>query len=245
MGQFIFWIIMVAIGGLWITYATLQMTDSWNKLHKQNVEMRSPVNTVVNGNGNIVAGGNISIQKTAEPSQADLERQKKESDPDVGVSFERKQGEILVRIRAEKNVSTLALDIPILGKIINIHDNNSVADAVTRSKRVVGDNSDTSANNVELLIDDIKPAKELSYKIIFRPLPTNIFVAGTDRYQISYKWQFVGNTFSKEGWVSLQTGEPVDRPQIQVKGLNIINKASFPEEGKKRYEDGLKKREIE
>src|SRR3989338_1745607 len=245
MGQFIFWIIMVTIGGLWTAYATLQMTDSWNKLHKQNIETKPSMNTVVNGNGNIVAGGNVNIQKTAEPSQADLERQKIESDPKVAVNFERKQGEILVKIRAEKNVTTLALDIPVLGKIVNIHDNNSVADAVTRSKRVVGANSDASVNNIELLIDDIKPFKELSYKIIFQPLPANIFVAGTDRYQISYKWQFAGNSFSKERWGSLQTGEPVDRPQIQVRGFNVINKALSPEEVKKLYEDGLKKRELE
>lgn len=245
MGQFIFWIFMVAIGALWTAYATLQMTDSWNKLHKQNVEAKPEINATISGSNNIVAGGDVTIQKTAEPSQSDLERQKKESDPKVGIKLEQKQGELLIKIRAEKNVSTLALDIPILGKVINIHNNNSVADAVTRSKRVVGANSDTSANNVELLIDNIKPVNELSYKVIFRPLPKSIVIAGTDRYKISYTWQFAGNTFSREGWISLQTGEPVDIPQVQVKGFNVINRALSPEEIKKLYEDGLKKREIE
>lgn len=245
MGQFIFWLLMCAIGAVWTTYAGIRLTDSWNKLHKRDVETKPSINATVTGNNNIVAGGNVTIQKPAESSLADLECQKKETDPKVVVNFKRKEGEVLVKIRADKYVSTLALDMPVLGKVINIHDNNSVADAVTRSKRVIGANSDTSANNVVLLIDDVKPLKELEYKVIFRPLPINMFVAGTDRYQISYKWQFAGNTFSEEKWVSLRTGEPVDRPQVSVKGFSVINRALSPEEIKKRYEEGLKKREIE
>jgi hypothetical protein len=178
-------------------------------------------------------------------SMLDLERQKKESDPKVTVSLERKPGELLVRIRAERNVSTLALDMPVLGKIINIHDYNSVTDAETRSKRIVGENSDISSNNVELLIGNIKPAKELSYKILFRPLPSDVFVAGTDRYQISYTWQFAGNIFNKKEWISLQTGDPVDESPVQVKGFSVIKRALSAEEVKKLYEDGLKRRVVE
>lgn len=179
------------------------------------------------------------------PTQDDLERQKNNSDPRVKIKLERGQGELLIRIRSEKNISTLALDIPILGKVVNIHDDNSVADAVTKSKKVVGENSDISSNNIELLIENIKPQNELSYKVIFRPISQNIFIAGTDRYKVSYTWQFAGNTFSKEEWFSMQTGEVVGRPQVQIKGFYFKKGASTPEEIKKRYEDGLKKREIE
>lgn|GEM_PF-3284703 len=179
------------------------------------------------------------------PTQDDLERQKNNSDPRVKIKLERRQGELLIRIRSEKNISTLALDIPILGKVVNIHDDNSVADAVTKSKKVVGENSDISSNNVELLIENIKPQNELIYKVIFRPLPQNIIIAGTDRYKVSYIWQFAGNTFSKEEWISLQTGEAVDRPPIQIKGFYIKRGTSTPEEVKKRYEDGSKKHELE
>lgn len=237
----------LVVGGLIIIAIGTLMTGigwNWDKFSKQN-KKTAEINATISGNHNIVAGRDVNTQKTVEPSQGDLERQKKETDPKVEVKLEKKEGELLIRIRSEKNVSTLALDIPILGKIINIHDNNSVADAVTRSKRVVGENSDTSSNNVELLIENIKPAKEISYKIIFKPLPENFFVAGTDRYQVSYTWQFAGNNFSKEEWISLQTGSRVDRPQVQVKGFNIINRALSPEEIKKRYEEGLKRRNLE
>ena len=190
-----------------------------------------------------------SNAKAPELSSVYLERLKKESDPKPSVSLDQKQTELLIKIRAEKNVSTLALDIPILGKIVNILDNNSVADALTRSKMVVGYNSDLSVNNVELLINDIKPAVELEYKIIFIPLSKNMSVEGTDRYQISYTWYFSGNVFSKEKWFSLQTGESVDRPQTHIRGFRKVNIFGSPEELQKKlkkiYEEGLPKREME
>lgn len=179
------------------------------------------------------------------PSQDDLEHQKRESDPKVKVSLKQTLGELQINIRAEKNVATLALDIPIVGKVINIHDNNSIADVITKSKRIVGENTDTSSNNVEIMAEDIKPLRELSYKILFKPLPKDTFVAGTDRYQISHTWQFAGNTFSKTQWISFKTGEPVEKPSMQIKGLSFTKRALSPEEIKKLYENGLKKRTIE
>ncbi|MBI4711642.1 MAG: hypothetical protein HY767_04190 [Candidatus Omnitrophica bacterium] len=232
-------IIVIAIGTL--------MTGvgwNWDKFQNQS-KTTSGIKANIRGDNNVVAGGNITVQKTMESSREDLERQKNESDPKAKISLERTPGEVLIKICAEKNVLTLALDIPILGKIINIHDYNSVTDAETRSKRIVGENSSTSSNNVELLIENIKPTKKLSYKILFSPLPRNVFVAGTDRYQISYTWKFAGNTFSKNEWISLQTGNPIDEPQVQVKGFNVIKRALSPDEIRKRYEEGFKRRTVE
>ena len=63
MGQFIFWIIMFAVGGLWTAYASLRMTDSWNKLHKQNIESRAEINAAVSGNNNIFANRDVVISQ--------------------------------------------------------------------------------------------------------------------------------------------------------------------------------------
>jgi hypothetical protein len=222
---------------------TLTETEKSKRLKSYINEVRQTINSEEQAKKR----GSVTGQKTSDPSQAkgDLERQKRESDPKVKINLQQNEGSLLIRIRAEKNVLSLALNIPILGKIVNIHDYNSVTDAVTRSKKVVGENSNLSSNNIELLIENITPKNELSYKIIFNPLPQNISVAGTDRYKISYRWQFAGNLFSKEQWISLQTGELVDEPKVRVEGLFIINRALSPEEIKKLYEDGPKKHEIE
>ena len=51
------------------------------------------------------------------------------------------------------------------------------------------------------------------------------------------------NTESK--WLSIETGQEVDAPNLTVAGFTFQNRALSPEEIKKRYEEGLKKRNLE
>ncbi len=241
-------LLMIVIGVVCGALSLWLIPHGYHILSKERGHSRqsgSSINAAVSGNDNVIAGDDVNITTTSELSSADRLRQKRESDPNVKIRMERNVGELFIRIRSGSHVASLGLDIPVLGKVISIHDYNSIVDVVTRSKKVVGANSDGSSNNIELLIENVKPGNELSYKVIFKPLPNDIFVAGTDRYKVSYTWQHDGNLFGKEEWISLQTGEVVEKPQVQVKGFNVINRALSAEEIKKLYEEGLKRSEVE
>jgi hypothetical protein len=79
------------------------------------------------------------------------------ADPRPQVSAQVKESEILLQLKARNPTSAIAIDFPVLGRIVNVHDYNSPADAVTVSKAVVGRNVSLSGNNVEIVLTDIKP----------------------------------------------------------------------------------------
>lgn len=171
--------------------------------------------------------------------------QQDQSDPQVKVKINKKSAELLINITTAKHVSTLAIDVPILGKVNSIHDYNSIADAQTPLKQITGSQTPISQNNVEFLIENIKPNSNISYKVIFEPMKEDIFVAGTDRYKIAYTWNFEGNVLSKEKWIAFESGEEVEKPNIQVKGFFKVNRALTPEEVKRLYEQGPPKRKVD
>jgi len=171
--------------------------------------------------------------------------EKKIFHPKVIVSAEKKEKEILITANTSKPLSSLAINFPVLGKIKNVHDNNSVTDGKTTIRRIVGSNTPVSQNNIELYIEDMKPSVKLEYKIIYEPMPIKIVVAGTDRYKISYTWQYSGGSNTESKWISIETGQEVTAPNVTISGFTFHNKALSPEEIKKSYEEGLKKRNLE
>ena len=196
--------------------------------------------------GDYVGGDkNVTNVYKTEISPEEKQKLEKESDPLVDVKIDKGERELLIKIKAKKHVNTLAIEIPILGKIINIHDYNSITDAQTSLKQITGHQAPNSQNNVEFLIENIKPRVDLSYKIIFEPMLKGIYIAGCDRYKISYTWEFGGNILNRGKWISFETGEEVERPSIEVKGATYINRALTPEEIKKEYEQGLLRRKVE
>ena len=170
---------------------------------------------------------------------------KKLSTPTVTVKIEKQNNEFLISAITLRALESLAIDLPVLGKIKNIHDNNSVTDARTSIKKIVGSNAPMSQNNIEFYIENIKPKTKLEYKVLYEPISSDIFVAGTDRYKISYSWHHGGEQGTCSRWVSLETGQEVEKPNIIVKGARIYNRALSPDEIKKLYEQGLKNQKIE
>ncbi|MGH7831778.1 MAG: hypothetical protein ACREP8_16565, partial [Candidatus Binatia bacterium] len=81
------------------------------------------------------------------------------NDPRPRVSAELKTTEILLKLKAHNPISTIAIDFPVHGRIMNVHDHHSPTDAVTVSKAVRGANIEGSLNNVEIFLTDIKPDK--------------------------------------------------------------------------------------
>ncbi len=167
------------------------------------------------------------------------------STPVVTVKIDKNNNELLISAITSRPLELLAIDLPVLGKIKNIHDNNSVTDARTSIKKIVGSNAPMSQNNIEFYIENITPQKKLEYKILYEPIPINIFIAGTDRYKISYSWHHGGEQKTDSKWISLETGQEVEKPNIIVKGVRVYNRALSPEEIKKSYEEGLKNQKIE
>lgn len=167
------------------------------------------------------------------------------SDPQAEVDINRKGNELSIHVKSKEVMQSLAIDLPILGKIINIHDNNSITDARASLKRIIGEQTEYSQNNVEFLIENIKPRNTLEYKILFEPMPRNIAVVGIDRYKISYSWFHNGNLKSRTKWISFEEKKELGRPGVEIKGLTIHSRALTPEEIKKRYQDGLKKVDTE
>lgn len=167
------------------------------------------------------------------------------STPTVEVRVEKKNNEFLISAITSDPLELLAIDSPVLGKIKNIHDNNSVTDARTSIKKIVGSNAPMSQNNIEFYIENIHPKTKLEYKVLYEPMPKDIFIAGTDRYKISYSWHHRGQQKTHSKWVSLETGQEVEKPNIIVKGARVYNRALSPEEIEKLYEEGLKNQKIE
>lgn len=172
-------------------------------------------------------------------------RLEKESDPSIDVQIKKKDTELLIKVESKKHVSTLAIAIPVLGKVIKIHDYNSITDAQIPVKQILGAQTENSQNTVEFLIKNIKPNNALSYKVIFKPMDKNVYIGGTDRYKVSYTWDFNSNILSKEQWISFETGKEVSKPNVQIKAATIHNRALTPEEIKKLYEQGPPRQKVD
>jgi hypothetical protein len=56
------------------------------------------------------------------------------ADPRLHISVQLTQTEILLSIRTHNPTSHIAIDFPVLGRIVNVHDYNSPTDALTVSK---------------------------------------------------------------------------------------------------------------
>jgi hypothetical protein len=241
-------IIAIWIIGLAVITVVLIFTYPTN-MSKNSIKDKSPVNSQTNigkVEGDYVAGDkNVTNIYKPEISPEEKEKLEKESDPLVAIRIDKKDKELFIKIKAKKHVATLAMEIPILGRVVNIHDYNSIADAQTHLKQITGSQTTNSQNNVEFLIENIKPNVDLSYKVIFEPMSKGIYIAGCDRYKISYTWEFEGNILSREKWISFETGKEVEGPTMQVMGASIYNRALTPDEIKKLYEQGPPKHKIE
>ena len=170
---------------------------------------------------------------------------KRFTEPKVNVNVKMENNEHNISVLSSQPLEALAIDLPVLGQIKNIHDNNSVTDGRTTIKQILGSNTGISQNNIEFYIENIKPKAQLQYKVLFQPLPMNIFIGGTDRYKVSYSWHVGGEQRTKTTWFSLETGKEVEPPNVIVKGATFYNRALTPEEIKKEYEDGLKRHKLD
>jgi hypothetical protein len=87
------------------------------------------------------------------------------SAPTVEVKVDTKKNtEVLITATSSKYLESLAIDIPILGKIKNVQDINSITDGQTIIKQQFTNNTRTSQSNIEFYIKDMKLKENLSIK---------------------------------------------------------------------------------
>jgi hypothetical protein len=161
------------------------------------------------------------------------------SDPRPRVAVDHKGNEFLIKLETHNPTSGIAISFPVSGRIINVEDLNSRADAVVLSKDVVGHDIPESNNDVEIVLADVKPNRPLSFKILYEPMQMKIKTAGRDRWQFSYSWLHGGSTITKTKWYLIADNSEVGPPPVQTKGLVIYPRALSPEEMKKEYKKGL------
>lgn len=164
------------------------------------------------------------------------------SEPQVKIGVTKGQNELLIRIESKKSIKSLAIDLPVVGRVTDISDYTSITEAKVSLKRVVGQQIKYSQNNIELLIEDIKPKSFLQFKVLYESMPGSISVAGSDRYKISYEWLHNGNIKTRTKWISFKGGQEVSRPNVEIKGFGFQKRALSVEELKKK---GLNKEALD
>jgi len=190
----------------------------------------------------------------------------KNSDPKVIVTAKKiKEGEVLINIsKKKKPVSGIRITLPILGKVLNIHDFSDAVDRRTVLKQVIGHQEKYSANNVEIDIENISRVEKFSYKILFEPIGNNDKEAilqkirefrmlpisegansleealGLDRFSYSYEWPHKGDVLLEKKWILLSNNRETTKPIIETKGFKVTpNKVMSKSEVKQDYIDSI------
>lgn len=159
--------------------------------------------------------------------------------PKIQVISTRKIGEISINIKINGSVERLSVDFPVLGVITNFNDLNSLTDARTMLAKVVGgDSKNDVQNNVQISVTDIKKNAKLQYKIFYTPTLLNIEIAGTNKYELVYTWQYKAEKIQEEEWRDIEDHSLTSQPNIHVIATQFFDRALTPEEIKKMYEAG-------
>jgi hypothetical protein len=159
--------------------------------------------------------------------------------PSVKVIIQKATNEIVIDLKIKRSITLFSLSYPVEGLITNIQDLNSINDVYTSTARIIGDTAiDAVQNNLEISIKDIRPNVHISYKTIYIPGKLKPFIAGTDKYQYSYVWEYKGEKIYENFWKNVVNNSKASAPNLKVRAVKIYDKALTPEEVKKIYEEG-------
>ncbi len=182
----------------------------------------------------IVAITSVSVNVVSKSIEKPLSR------PSIIIQTLKEKNEIEILIKTKGLVDRISLKYPILGNITDFQDLNDVTDASTiLAKAVGGVTQNDVLNNFQMIITDIKPDVVLHYKFFYRPSFEGIEIAGTDRYELVYAWEYYGDKIQETEWRTIKGDNSTVKPNVEIKGFKIFNKALTPEEVKKLYEDGI------
>lgn len=143
------------------------------------------------------------------------------------------------------SIKSVAINYPVQGTVRAFNDLNSSTDAESSIKEVQGDAEGVATNNVNLLVKNITPDRKLTYRIFYTPQLKNVFIAGRDRYEVTYKWAYKGNDYYSADWRLVINDELTTKPIVHVKNVTVYDRVLSPEEIKKDFERGVEKRKFE
>ena len=189
---------------------------------------------------------------------------------DVQILHQR-EGEVLIKVnKGNKILSSLEIEVPIMGKIINIHSNDRASSEI--DKKVVGTQGKYSVNIARIVASNISQSVEnFEYKILFEPISeqdqksimarvrelpaaipqkalfnlsaTNLRdLLWSDWYMVRHSWLFDGNVQQKEFYKS-QNNIMLGGQypyRFRAEGFNFEPRARSEEEARDSYQQGLK-----
>lgn len=166
--------------------------------------------------------------------------------PVVTVTTTKKVDEINITIATDGDVNRISISYPVRGLITNVIALNDITDALPVMTRVFGPSTqDAVQNKLEAIAEPLKPRVQLNYKIIYTPAPADLSVADTQEYQISYSWNFKGETLSESEWRSVENDHEAGVPPVlMMGGWFSTHRALSPAEAKTEYEKGPEKRDF-
>ena len=143
-------------------------------------------------------------------------------------------------------VDQITIRYPILGVINNLSDMNAVGDARTLVARAVGAATEQATlNNLELVITDIRPGVNLSYRAFYTPTSETVFLSGTDEYMVTYLWEYAGQKTLETEWRSTKDDKIRKEPNIEVSGAEVFHRQLSPDEIRQRFREGIPKRPLQ
>jgi hypothetical protein len=154
---------------------------------------------------------------------------------------------ILLTIKVVSGVvDQITIRYPILGVINNLSDMNAAGGARTVVARAVGAATENATlNTLELVITDIRPGVNLSYRAFYTPTSEPVFMAGTDGYMVTYLWEYAGQKTLETEWRSIKDDKIRKEPNIQTYEGEIFHRALSPEEIRQRFREGIPKRPLQ
>ncbi len=143
-----------------------------------------------------------------------------------------------------KNIQpkSIAFDYPLKGVVTNWNDLNSSTDAESSIIEIQGDTSGETVNNINVLIKDITLNRKVTFRFFYIPSFKNTKLGGRDVYETTYKWQYKGVDYSETEWRTIENDKVTEQPGFQITNITFTDHARTPEERKKNFEEGLKKR---
>ncbi|HUT22195.1 MAG TPA: hypothetical protein VMX18_02160 [Candidatus Bipolaricaulota bacterium] len=152
--------------------------------------------------------------------------------PAIEIKTQKNDNKINFYIKSSNdNVTSIAIDYPIWGIVTNITDFNSITDAQTKKMDVIGSTNGYSQNNIEMLLEKIKPNTSLEFEVSFNkngmsPEDLDLTIVDYDkymsRYKLSYTWEYKGKKYSEMEWHLTGDDNLTIKPAIEYRDISII-----------------------
>ena len=145
----------------------------------------------------------------------------------------------------------IALKYPIFGVIGKFEDQNDVTSARPAVAEATGfaNESNSFLNYIQMFMTDIQSGQNLNYLVYYTPTQWPAFMMGTDRYQLSYIWEFQGQRIEEVEWRWVKDDRIAPMPAGIVEAAQITPHSLTPDqinqELQEELQEGISKRPLQ